>query len=188
MKSTLVLLFFLILGTAFGQFIPQPMGYNPDENSDGLIGVADLQGLLALYGNVYDNGDSLNVEIVDPFLWVSWQDTGQGGQGSFAVPEGTDVLYIDFLHVPVDVFNVNVLLPQETGFKTLLVFWDTWDTVGGSHRLRFFDGDPDVFGNTVSICDKPGGNASNATARRSFFFIHGHDGKWYPTTDYSSNN
>ena len=34
---------------AFGQGIPQ-LPYNPDENGDGLIGVPDLQALLAQYG------------------------------------------------------------------------------------------------------------------------------------------
>ena len=42
--------------------------YNPDDNGDGLIGVADLQGLLANYGN--------------EFCWRSvlctWRGNGRG--------------------------------------------------------------------------------------------------------------
>ncbi len=42
----------LFLGTsAFGQFPTLP--YTPDDNADGLIGVADLQGLLSQYGNEF---------------------------------------------------------------------------------------------------------------------------------------
>lgn len=42
----------LFLGaSAFGQFPTLP--YNPDDNADGLIGVADLQGLLSQYGNEF---------------------------------------------------------------------------------------------------------------------------------------
>ena len=45
---SLALLFAITLN-AFGQGIPQ-LPYNPDENGDGLIGVPDLQALLAQYG------------------------------------------------------------------------------------------------------------------------------------------
>ena len=43
--------------TAVGQ---TEYSYNPDENGDGLIGLADLQGLLALYG-LQMNSDSVIV-------------------------------------------------------------------------------------------------------------------------------
>ena len=49
MRALTVALFFAITLNAFGQGIPQ-LPYNPDENGDGLIGVPDLQALLAQYG------------------------------------------------------------------------------------------------------------------------------------------
>ena len=49
MRALTVALLFSITLNAFGQGIPQ-LPYNPDENGDGLIGVPDLQALLAQYG------------------------------------------------------------------------------------------------------------------------------------------
>lgn len=51
MKHLLTLTALLISSLAMGQFPSLP--YNPDENGDGLIGVVDLQGLLANYGNEF---------------------------------------------------------------------------------------------------------------------------------------
>ena len=51
MKHLLTLTALLISSLAMGQFPNLP--YNPDENGDGLIGVVDLQGLLANYGNEF---------------------------------------------------------------------------------------------------------------------------------------
>ena len=47
--SLLVLLAFTTMAQAQSPYLP----YNPDENADGLIGVADLQGLLSQYGNEF---------------------------------------------------------------------------------------------------------------------------------------
>jgi hypothetical protein len=49
MKYLITLLIAALSLNAFSQGIPQ-LPYNPDENGDGLIGVPDLQGLLAQYG------------------------------------------------------------------------------------------------------------------------------------------
>ena len=51
MKHLLTLTALLISSLAMGQFPNLP--YNPDDNGDGLIGVVDLQGLLANYGNEF---------------------------------------------------------------------------------------------------------------------------------------
>ena len=47
------------------QFIPQPMGYNPDSNSDSFVGIDDLMAVLSLYGTPYDSGDSVEVVTLD---------------------------------------------------------------------------------------------------------------------------
>ena len=51
MKHLLTLVALLISSLAMGQFPNLP--YNPDDNGDGLIGVADLQTLLANYGSEF---------------------------------------------------------------------------------------------------------------------------------------
>ena len=63
--SLLVLLAFSTMAEAQSPYLP----YNPDENADGLIGVADLQGLLSAYGSEFssailsDNGNIAVVEV-----------------------------------------------------------------------------------------------------------------------------
>ena len=63
--SLLVLLAFSTMVQAQSPYLP----YNPDENGDGLIGVADLQGLLSAYGSEFssailsDNGNIAVVEV-----------------------------------------------------------------------------------------------------------------------------
>ena len=63
--SLLVLLAFTTMTQAQSPYLP----YNPDENADGLIGVADLQGLLSAYGSEFssailsDNGNIAVVEV-----------------------------------------------------------------------------------------------------------------------------
>lgn len=63
--SLIVLLAFTTMAQAQSPYLP----YNPDENADGLIGVADLQGLLSAYGSEFssailsDNGNIAVVEV-----------------------------------------------------------------------------------------------------------------------------
>ena len=110
--------------TAFGQFIPQPNAYNPDANGDAFIGVDDVMGTLALFGNAFQNSDSLNIVVADPDMWNTWQDTGQGSNGQLEVPIGTDLIYLKFGAYPNDAFETRLTLPNEIGFKVLTVFWD----------------------------------------------------------------
>ncbi|MDA0946695.1 MAG: hypothetical protein O2791_06530 [Bacteroidetes bacterium] len=51
MKRLLTISTMLVSSLAMGQWPNLP--YNPDDNADGLIGVADLQALLANYGNEF---------------------------------------------------------------------------------------------------------------------------------------
>lgn len=53
MKNVFTLAIALASLCAHAQFPNLP--YNPDENEDGLIGVVDLQGLLANYGNEFES-------------------------------------------------------------------------------------------------------------------------------------
>ena len=61
----LVLLAITTMAQAQSPYLP----YNPDENADGLIGVADLQGLLSAYGSEFssailsENGNIAVVEV-----------------------------------------------------------------------------------------------------------------------------
>ena len=65
--SLIVLLALTTMAQAQSPYLP----YNPDENADGLIGVADLQGLLSAYGSEFssailsDNGNIAVVEVGD---------------------------------------------------------------------------------------------------------------------------
>ena len=67
MKHFLTISALLVSSLAMGQWPSLP--YNPDENGDGLIGVVDLQGLLANYGNefasavVSEDGESALVYV-----------------------------------------------------------------------------------------------------------------------------
>jgi len=69
MKHLLTISALLISSLAMGQWPSLP--YNPDDNADGLIGVVDLQGLLANYGNefasavVSEDGESAIVYMGD---------------------------------------------------------------------------------------------------------------------------
>lgn len=69
----LVLMAFTTAAQAQFPYLP----YNPDENSDGLIGVADLQGLLALYSQEFsgatlsNNGNIAVVEVGNGLSYYS---------------------------------------------------------------------------------------------------------------------
>ena len=69
MKHLLTFALFALGLNAIAQFPNLP--YNPDENGDGLIGVVDLQGLLANYGNEFasavlsEDGESAIVYMGD---------------------------------------------------------------------------------------------------------------------------
>ena len=68
-KHFTTLLALLLSCSMLGQFIPQPMGYNPDANGDSFIGADDVMGTLALYGNIFSTNDSTEFEIID------WHDS-----------------------------------------------------------------------------------------------------------------
>ena len=127
MKTILSLLFALTLGTAFGQFIPQPMGYNPDVNGDEFIGVDDVMGTLALYDSPFDNGDSVQtLSLVFSQVELMILGEGDSPDNRIEIPEGVDVLYLD----AIDVDAVHFTLPQAVGFKSLLIMGSTQNPEG----------------------------------------------------------
>ena len=71
--------------------------YNPDENGDGLIGVVDLQGLLANYGNefasavVSEDGESAIVYIGDIGYYECKHSCNQL-PGFWSLPSGEDLV------------------------------------------------------------------------------------------------
>lgn len=82
MKNVLILAIVLASVCAHAQFPNLP--YNPDENGDGLIGVVDLQGLLANYGNDFlpDMTDSIVIYDMQPEIDAFW-DEWNGGSGQY---------------------------------------------------------------------------------------------------------
>lgn len=171
MKTTLSLLLALTLGTAFGQFIPQPMGYNPDVNGDEFIGVDDVMGTLALYDNAFDNGDStvsIFEMLTDPLdtLWI---------------PENADFVYItaDGPENP----DFELILPSGIGFKSIVILVKNATDISGSTaycRIKFQGGcdyDPSGFCELkflVTPSYKP----------QRYIAIRGEDGVWYDSSNY----
>jgi len=115
MKHLLTLALFAFGLNAIAQFPNLP--YNPDENGDGLIGVVDLQGLLANYGSEFssavlsEDGESAIVYMGD-MEYPHCEYACEQLPGYWSMPELKDL-------VPVwgDVYNVDHpntwLKPQE---------------------------------------------------------------------------
>ena len=142
------------------------MGYNPDENGDDLIGVNDLQGLLALYGQPFNNGDSIvTLSVNFPADYDEWLITT-----SWAIVEIPDSLDIIYLHQEED-FGVSFYLPQGAGYKSLQ-FFCSCDPVG-AYQIPIAFSNPN--GGTLiqeSLrCQKP----------TYFHFLRGENGVWYRT-------
>ena len=174
MKTILSLLFALTLGTAFGQFIPQQMGYNPDVNGDEFIGVDDVMGTLALYDNAFDNGDSIVVTSWtlpnEEYLAQSEVSaTNNWSHIEMQIPEETDVLYI---HQTED-RELHLDLPQGPGFKVLHVF------IRSDHDhlpIRIYR---TTLSNTWVGDGYLGLIQVDEFRQKMFTFVRGHDGLWY---------
>ena len=95
------------------QFIPQPMGYNPDSNSDAFVGIDDLMAVLSLYGTPFDNGDSVDVVTLD---FTGFEND------TLSVPEGADVIYLLSGDSVTQYNDRYVLLPSGTSWKSLVFF------------------------------------------------------------------
>ena len=149
------------------QFIPQPMGYNPDSNCDGYIGSADLVGLLALYGNAFDNGDSLIVQTINfPEEEGDYWDGNCDSDVCVLLDDLWDIVYFSTTNDAVVFFE----LPEGIGYKVVQVFVDC----DGFAQMNVMFYHPASIGlpliNPMTVnCDRP----------RVFTFIRGHDGIWY---------
>ena len=163
MRQVCLFLLSCYVGTLFGQFIPQPSEYNPDENSDGFISVVDLQGLLALYGNPFFSPDSLEIVTLQldstngvnyPFI----EGFVYGDQSTWVIPEipeEADIVYFDIdnhpwwnddLEIFVDCPSSNkwyVSLPEGNSPKVILLYGFTRED-----RIRNFT---DECGGVMSI-------------------------------------
>ena len=164
MKTILSLLFALTLGTAFGQSIPQPMGYNPDVNGDEFIGVDDVMGTLALYDNAFDNGDSIvTLSINFPDDYDEWLINGNGA--NVEIPDSLDIIY---LHQEEDT-EVRFYLPQGTGYKDLQFFCSCYPVAAYEITITFSG--PGTLLQESLRCQKP----------TYFRFLRGENGVWYRT-------
>ena len=120
--------------TALGQFIPQPNAYNPDANGDSFIGVDDVMGTLALFGNAFETSDSLQSLSLE-FSQESIQSDGPGTwENPYQLPEGIDVLVVH----SVDVEHVHLNLPSGTGFHSLLIMTTTENPGPSTTSFSFY--------------------------------------------------
>ena len=95
MKHLFTLVIWVASSLAMAQIPDLP--YNPDENGDGLIGVVDLQGLLANYGNefasavVSEDGESAIVYMGDMGYYECEHSCNQL-PGFWSLPSGADLV------------------------------------------------------------------------------------------------
>ena len=158
MKHLTTLLALLMSCSMFGQFIPQPMGYNPDANGDSFIGVDDVMGTLALYGNTFDNGDSLVIKSIN-YPEVAPEYTAAGVD--IAIQEDWDLLYLSNSYTSV----LDISLPEGSGFKVLQLFV-TGEGLNFTVNFHTLQADLD---NRFVYAGFP----------QSATLIRGHDGVWY---------
>lgn len=167
MKTTILSLCMAFAIALNAQFIPQQMGYNPDVNGDELIGVEDLMGTLSLYGNSFDNGDSLIVQTISfPEEEGDYFDGSCGSDVCVLLDDLWDIVYFSTTN------DANVLfeLPEGIGYKVVQVFVDC----DGFAQVDMAFYHPASIGlpliNLMTVnCDRP----------RVFTFIRGHNGIWY---------
>ena len=145
--------------TAFGQFIPQPNAYNPDANGDSFIGVDDVMGTLALFGKAFDNGDSLQI-----------MDLEMPETGLYEIDPGTDIV---MAHALNDCSLATLILPDETGWKTIAVMMTTEDP-GGTVFRPASPNPSDPLDPHLLITF----NLNTETARLTYL-THAPNGRWY---------
>ena len=139
--------------------------YNPDENGDGLIGVADLQGLLALYG-LQINSDSVVVynlsELQEP-EFCSYHPNNCNDYKR-EVPADADIVINDLPWL------VDLILPEEP--STLILFGVRKNTDGIQPLSYAVEGGPAVY-NAGFVFEYMGNNSRNMA------ILTGFDGQWW---------
>ena len=161
MKTIFSLFLALSIGSAFGQFIPQPMGYNPDVNGDEFIGVDDVMGTLALYNNTFASGDSLVISSLNFPTDYPESYTGSGSP-TIEIDEATDFQYVHQTETQLVYFQ----LPQGPGFKVVQVFL----SCNNYFQVSFYLQEDDDATNLYLV---------NGPRPVSLTFIRGHNGTWY---------
>ena len=95
------------------QFIPQPMGYNPDSNNDAFVGIDDLMAVLSLYGTPYDSGDSVEVVTLD---FTGFEND------TLSAPEAADIVYLFSGDSLTQYHDRYVLLPSSQSWNSIVFF------------------------------------------------------------------
>ena len=164
MKHFTTLLALLLSCSMLGQFIPQPMGYNPDANGDSFIGVDDVMGTLSVYNSFFANNDSLELGFFEFPQDLNYQTSETDGVGDFSVGDSLDLVYL----VQNDYSFVHIHLPSGNTWKVLQIFY----RVEGISNCTFqFISDTGPIGSNWSYV--------NTDNPRYFTLIRGHDGHWY---------
>jgi len=104
MKRLVALMMCAVSLGAAAQFPSLP--YNPDDNGDGLIGVADLQGLLANYGNEFASAVSSNGAAMiqlGPLSKAECMTACNSLPGNWTIPTSKFLmLHVDLVHEVLD--------------------------------------------------------------------------------------
>lgn len=159
MKTTIFSLLMACGVTAFGQFIPQPNAYNPDANGDSFIGVDDVMGTLALYGNAFETSDSL--QVVDIEL---------GPESWYNIEPNTDILIVH----PTGGGNQRYLvLPDAVGFKTITVMMTHDANTVMSYYIYVSDPASPNYSEPLRLVNV------TASSPKSVRFTHAPNGTWY---------
>ncbi|MDA0907738.1 MAG: hypothetical protein O3B44_06200 [Bacteroidetes bacterium] len=165
MKHLLTIISCFVVLSMSAQFIPQPNAYNPDSNNDGTVGSEDLLGLLSLYGNPFNNDDSVEVVTLD------WG--GQEGD-TLQIPESADIVYMLSGGQTGQPSHRYYLLPEGIGYKSLVLLpinqFEDWADVCFWHTTTqsFWTGYPSNGFSIEQYID----NHSMA------FFVRDHFGQW----------
>ena len=80
--------------------------YNPDSNTDSLIGASDLVDFLPFYGEEF-TPEPLTIEGMSVQEWMEQQTSSSGGGCDFRFPEGLDGEFISMsLNEDISTYNV----------------------------------------------------------------------------------
>ena len=150
------------------------MGYNPDANGDEFIGVDDVIGTLALFGNSFSNNDSImTMDVTFPIVNEAGEELHFDLPDFFVIPEDVDVLNLTSLAFEESGSHPLLKLPQGNGFKTLLVFAKRTDPTAGAFHFYhdlLYAGTPNSILQVLGVdLDMP----------RFVLFLRSSDGQWH---------
>ena len=165
MKHLMTLIALVVAVTAGAQ------EWNPDSNSDGIIGVEDLMGLLSAFGMEWN--DALQIQVVDTLMdaegqiqfetFWSWGSNSVYGENfvELTIHDTSDVVIFNDFHVmdnalfqgTVDDVDYNsgdpvvrTILPSSVSQKCIVFLFDDPVDSGESEWLfKFFEGESVVW-------------------------------------------